>query len=424
MPTRYPALRGMRDILPGEVSRWQRVERIAREVFERYGFREMRTPLLEATELFSRSVGGSTDIVRKEMYTMAAGDESVTLRPENTASVVRAFVEHSLHRGIGAGFPERYYYIGPMFRYERPQKGRQRQFHQLGVEVLGADEPLCDAETIEMVEAFLDAVGVGERELRINSVGDAACRPAFREKLKAFLEPKLPLLCGDCNRRYAENPLRVFDCKVEADREILAEAPTILEGLCDPCREHFDGVRRLLDGYAIPYVVDPRIVRGLDYYVRTVFEVVSSGLGAQNAILGGGRYDGLVEEIGGPKTPGFGFAMGIERLLLLVPEAEDDRRGADVLLVALGEAGFAHAVSMARRMRALGVGVAMALSERPMGAQMKRSEKLAARFAVFVGAKEIESGRFGVKDLATGEQVELSEIEIVPRVQGRSEGER
>jgi histidyl-tRNA synthetase len=338
------------------------------------------------------------------------------MRPENTASVVRAFVEHNLHRTVGAGFPERLYYVGPMFRYERPQKGRQRQFHQIGAEVLGAPEPLCDAETIEMLWALLEEVGIEAKELRLNSVGDAACRGAFRDRLKAFLEPRLAELCEDCNRRYAENPLRVFDCKVEKDREILAAAPSVLDTLCEGCATHFAEVRRRLDGFAIPHVVDPRMVRGLDYYQRTVFEVVSSGLGAQNALLGGGRYDGLVEELGGPSLPGFGFALGMERLLLVMPEAKGDRPATDVLLVALGPDGFEAAIAMARRLRALGLSVAMPLAERPMGAQLKRSEKLGARFAVFVGKDEIEKGRFGVKDLATGEQVEMPEGTIAERV--------
>ena len=416
MSARYQAVRGTRDILPEEIGRWHRLEAAARSTFERYGFREIRTPILETTELFARSVGGSTDIVRKEMFTLQAGDESVTMRPENTASVVRAFVEHNLHRTVGAGFPERLYYVGPMFRYERPQKGRQRQFHQIGAEVLGAREPLCDAETIEMLWALLEGVGIRAKELRLNSVGDAACRGVFRDRLKAFLEPRLAELCEDCNRRYAENPLRVFDCKVEKDRAILESAPTVLDALCEGCATHFSEVRRRLDGYGIPYVVDARMVRGLDYYERTVFEVVSSGLGAQNALLGGGRYDGLVEELGGPRLPGFGFALGMERLLLVMPEESGDRVATDVLLVGLGAPGFEASVPMARRLRAAGLSVTMPLAERPLGAQLKRADKLGARFAVFVGKDEIEKDRYGFKDLATGEQLELPEGAIAERV--------
>lgn len=418
MKPTFQALRGTRDILPDEIGRWQFIEATAREVFERYGFREIRTPLIESTSLFTRSVGETTDIVRKEMYTFEAAGESITLRPENTASVVRAVVEHALHRTVAAGFPERYYYVGPMFRYERPQKGRQRQFHQIGAEVLGAAEPLADAETLDMVAAFLDTLGIREWELRLNSVGDDVCRPRFRDALRAWLEPRVGTLCEDCRRRYVENPLRVFDCKVEEDRQRLALAPTILDTLCDPCASHFGEVRRRLDACGIRYTVDPRIVRGLDYYQRTVFEVVATGLGAQNALIGGGRYDGLVAELGGPPLPGFGFALGMERLVLLLPAERVPSSGADVLLVGLGESGWGASIDLARRLRARGLRAVTALSERPLGAQMKRAERLRARFAVFVGGEELGSGFFGLKDLSTGVQVSVDEDGIVNHVSG------
>lgn len=416
---RCQAVRGTRDVLPDEAARWQYVEGAARSVFERYGFREIRTPLIEPTELFTRSVGEATDIVRKEMYSFSAGSESVTLRPEATASVARAFVEHSLHRTIAAGFPERVYYIGPMFRYERPQKGRQRQFHQIGAEILGAREPLADAETIEMLWSFLDAIGIEDRELVVNSVGDARCRPGFREALVRWLEPRLDRLCEDCRRRARENPLRVFDCKVEADRELLLGAPTILDLLCGGCREHFEEVCRTLDAYGIPYRADPRIVRGLDYYERTVFEVLSRDLGAQSAILGGGRYDGLVEDLGGPAVPGFGFAIGLERLVSLMPEDRGLPAGTDVFVVSLGEPAWRASIALARRLRAAGVRVAMPMSSRPMGAQLKRADRVRARFALFVGESEIASGRYGLKDLATGEQSSVQEKDLVARLGGR-----
>jgi histidyl-tRNA synthetase len=423
MKTRYQALRGTRDILPGEVERWQFVERIARTVFERYGFREIRTPLIEATELFARSVGESTDIVRKEMYTFERGDDSVTLRPENTASVVRAFVEQAMHRNVAAGFPIRLYYLGPMFRYERPQKGRQRQFSQIGVEVLGADEPLADAETLEMLWSFLRELGVEGTRLVLNSVGDSCCRPAFRQALREWLEPRLETFCEDCRRRYEDNPLRVFDCKVEADQERLREAPTILDLLCADCDAHFAAVRRALDTYGIPYEVDARIVRGLDYYVRTVFEVTSGSLGAQDAVLGGGRYDGLVEALGGPAVPGFGFAIGFERLLMVVPDDRGRATGPDVALVALGAEGFEASVDMARRLRAAGLRVLAPLAERAMGAQLKRADRAGARFALFVGQDELARGRYGLKDLGSGEQTELDEAGVIARCTC-SEGER
>jgi histidyl-tRNA synthetase len=346
------------------------------------------------------------------MYTFDAGDGSVTLRPENTAPVVRAFVEHALHRTIAAGFPERLYYLGPMFRYERPQKGRQRQFHQLGAEVLGSPEPLADAETIEMVWALLDALGIEDRQLRLNTVGDAACRPGYREALTRWLAPRLPAMCDDCRRRAVENPLRVFDCKVEADRKILEEAPEMTGSLCPPCAAHFEAVRATLAAFSIDYVVDPRLVRGLDYYQRTVFEVVAKGLGAQNALLGGGRYDGLVEELGGPAIPGFGFAAGMERLVLVMGKSAGQAASSDVLLVALGEIGFRASIGLARMLRARGLRVAMPLTERPLGAQMKRAERLGARFALFVGEAELARKRFGLKNLRSGEQIEVDEAGI------------
>ncbi len=421
MKSSFQALRGTRDILPDEVGRWQLVERTARDVFERYGYREIRTPIFESTALFTRSVGETTDIVRKEMYTFDAGGESVTLRPENTAPVVRAVVEHALHRTVAAGYPERYYYIGPMFRYERPQKGRQRQFHQIGAEVLGAAEAAADAETLEMLGAFLEALGIASWELRINSVGDAECRPRFREALVAWLLPRRDSLCEDCRRRAVENPLRVFDCKLEADRAILAEAPTVLDHLCEPCAGHFAEVRAALDAAEVRYAVDPRIVRGLDYYQRTVFEVTAGGLGAQNALIGGGRYDGLVAELGGPALPGFGFALGLERLVMILPEDRVPASGPDALLVALGEAGQRASGPLSRRLRARGLKVVVPLVERPLGAQMKRAERLGARFAVFVGGEELASGRYGLKDLSTGEQSTRSEEEIVARLTRRGE---
>jgi histidyl-tRNA synthetase len=423
MKPRYQAPRGTRDILPDEIGRWQLLETAAREIFERYGYREIRTPILEVTELFARSVGLTSDIVRKEMYTLSAGGESVTLRPENTASVVRAFVEHSLHRGVAAGYPERYYYIGPMFRYERPQKGRQRQFHQIGAEVLGALEPLADAELLEMLWRFLDTLGIGDRELVIGTVGDAACRPAYRDRLKEWARPRLKDLCGDCRRRYDENPLRMLDCKLESDRKVLIQAPTLLDHLCAGCTGHFAEVRRLLDEFGIPHRVDPRVVRGLDYYQRTVFEVVASSLGAQNAILGGGRYDGLVEELGGPAMPGIGFAIGMERLLQLLPEEAGRKPVADVLVVALGGTGWRAAVSLTQRLRAAGVRALLPLQERPMSAQMRRVERSGARWAVFVGEGELERARYGLKDLITGEQHEVAEAELVAALRGDGHGE-
>lgn len=418
MGRRFQVLRGMHDILPEEVGHWHFLEKTTREWFSRYGFGEIRTPILEPTELFTLSVGESSDIVGKEMYTIERGDESISLRPESTAPVVRAFVQHSRHRGLAEGYPERLYYIGPMFRHEAPQAHRLRQFHQIGVEVLGGEEPLIEAETLEMVWGLLGALKIERIELRLGSVGDQACRPAYRQSLLDWLEPRLRELCEDCNRRYVTNPLRVFDCKVEADRALLEHAPRMTAALCKPCRDHFAAVRRNLDSLEVPYVLDDRMVRGLDYYRRTVFEVVGGGLGAQNAVLGGGRYDGLVEALGGKDVPGFGFAMGMERMVAMMPDVAVPPRAPDIGVVALGSSGHEAALGLCRRLRAAGLSVQMSTVERAMNAQLKRAAKAGARFAVFIGKDEIESGRYGVKDLSSGEQQELDETDLIARVKG------
>jgi histidyl-tRNA synthetase len=416
----YKALRGTRDILPDEMSRWHFLEETTRRVFKRYQFSEIRTPLIEPTELFARSVGASSDIVRKEMYTFERSDSSISLRPENTAGVVRAVIEHALHRDVATGYPERYYYMGPMFRYERPQKGRQRQFHQIGVEVIGSSEPLADAETLQMLELYLDELGIAERELLIGTVGDDECRPAYRKRLQDWLEPRLSQLCEDCGRRYSENPLRVFDCKIEQDRELLRGAPTMSESLCNGCQQHFEQVCRFLDEFGVAYRIDDRLVRGLDYYQRTVFEVVSGKLGAQDAILGGGRYDRLMAELGGPDIPGFGFAIGMERLILLLPKDRLIASRVDLALIALGDDGFAAAIGMAQRFRQAGVVTSLPLVERKLGAQMKRATRNGARYALFVGADEVAAGRYGLKDLETGDQDTLDEQQILARVVGEN----
>jgi len=413
---RYQALRGTKDILPDETTIWQRVERTTREVFGRYGCREIRTPIIEPTELFVRSVGESSDIVRKEIYALTVGDESICLRPEATASVARAVVEHALHRGVAEGYPERLFYIGPMFRHERPQRGRQRQFHQIGVEVLGAREPLADAEAIQMADALLRELGLSGTELVVNSVGDARCRPAYRERLQAWLAPRLGRLCADCNRRATENPLRVFDCKVPEDRQLLAEAPTIDQSLCADCTAHLVEVGRHLERLGLGFRLSPHIVRGLDYYQRTVFEIVAAGLGAQNAVLGGGRYDGLLLGLGGPDLPGFGFAIGMERLISLLPDRGESAPAIDVAVIALGPEGFEAAVGLVQRLRAAGVSCVMPLAERPMGAQLRRADKMGARHALFLGHDELAAGLFGLKDLQSGHQREVREDQIVASV--------
>jgi histidyl-tRNA synthetase len=356
------------------------------------------------------------------MYTLTRGDQSISLRPENTAPVVRAFVEHSRHRGIAAGYPERLFYIGPMFRYERPQKGRQRQFNQIGVEVLGGEEALIEAETIEMVWGLLKRLGIESIELQLGSVGDSACRPLYRDALREWLRPRVAGMCEDCRRRAEENPLRVFDCKVEADLAMLADAPVMEASLCAPCEGHFLEVKRYLDTMGVPFVENRRLVRGLDYYRRTVFEITAEGLGAQNAILGGGRYDGLVQELGGQDLPGFGFAMGMERAVMLIPDENLPATSVDLSLIALGEEGHRAAIGLAQRLRGHGVCVQLATVDRPMGAQLKRADRAAARFALFVGKDELESGRYGLKDLRSGHQDEIDEAGLVARLRTQEHG--
>jgi histidyl-tRNA synthetase len=423
---RLKALRGTRDILPDEMPRWYLAESRAREIFGRYGYQEIRTPILEAYELFARGIGEGTDIVHKEMYVLQRERERVALRPENTAPVVRAYIEHSLQQTLPVS---RFYYIGPQFRYERPQKGRQRQFHQIGVEVLGEDSPLVDAETIAMVVEYLKALRLEELTLLINSVGDPACRPAYRESLRAFLEPRLEQLCSDCNRRYESNPLRVFDCKVEGDRTLLEQAPRMVDHLCEPCAENFAAVRAALEQLEVPYKVDPRLVRGLDYYVRTAFEVTSGKLGAQDAVLGGGRYDGLVQELGGPAVPGFGFAIGLERVILLLPEDHPElpARGVDLFLVAVGDDAHHHLTNLAHQLRGQGLSVLYEYRPRALGAQMKRANRVQARVALILGEEELARQTCVLKRMSDGSQEEVPLSEVSGAVRdflGAGDGDR
>jgi len=410
------AQKGTRDILPGEIGRWQFVEAQARATFERYGFREIRTPIFESTELFSRTIGEATDIVSKEMYTfLDRKGRSLTLRPENTAPVARAVIEHQMHRGAGL---QRLYYIGPMFRYERPQKGRARQFHQIGVEVFGSEHPAVDAETLEMLMAFLESLGIAGAELAVNSVGCPVCRPAYREALLAYLRPRRDTLCEDCRRRLAENPLRCFDCKVPADRETMSMAPPITESLCAACRDHFGRVVALLEALAIRHRIEPRLVRGLDYYRRTSFEVTVPGLGAQNALLGGGRYDGLIRDLGGPDVPGFGFAAGEERLVLSLPAAAAASEGTpDAYVAAIGEEGVARALLVGRLLRRAGRRIVLEPQpDRSLKAQMRRAHDLGAAFVLIIGESELREGSVTIRRMADGTQERIAEQRLEERL--------
>jgi histidyl-tRNA synthetase len=408
---KYRAIKGTRDILPAETPRWQRVERLFRAAFDRYGYREIRLPVFEDTALFARGLGDASDIVEKEMYTFPdKSGNSLTLRPEGTAGVVRAFLED----GLGAeGGAVKLWYAGPMFRYERPQKGRQRQFHQIGAELFGVAGPEADAELLEMVHATFASLGVPGLSLQVNSLGDAACRPAFRRALIDYFRPHLPELCENCRRRLETNPLRLLDCKAEGCRALRAGAPDGRAFLCDPCREHFAAVCGLLDAAGVPYVVNPAMVRGLDYYTRTTFELTSTGLGAQDTVAAGGRYDRLVEEFGGPATPGLGFALGVERLLLLLPADAVDDAPRPVFLAALGAAARCAIWPWLVELRRRGVAAEWDYEGRSLKSQLRRADRLRARQVVIVGDNELAAGTVQLRDMIEKTQREVATAELV-----------
>ncbi len=413
------AIKGTRDILPPSSAVWNRVESVAREVFRTFNYHEIRTPIFEETALFARSVGEDTDIVGKEMYTWEDRDgTSITLRPEATASVMRAYIEHRLDQIPGV---KKFYYIGPMFRRERPQKGRYRQFFQIGAEAIGSDSPIVDAEVIELVVEILKRCGLKAASdsedgfrLLINSVGDANCRPAFMAALREKLATLAPQMCADCQRRAVTNPLRVLDCKVPEDQAIIDTLPSILDHLCDPCHAHFKVVQAHLHNRGIPFEVRPRLVRGLDYYMRTTFEITHGALGAQNSVLGGGRYDGLAESLDSKvPAPGIGFSIGEDRLVMSV--GEEAEPVVDVFLAPMGAAAEHVAAGLAAELRATGISV-----ERSVDRKLKRAlevaNKMGARFALIVGDNEIAAGTYLLKDMASGEQESLSRDQLAARI--------
>jgi histidyl-tRNA synthetase len=409
------AIRGTHDILPGEVEKWQLVERTARDWCERYGYVELRTPILEQEELFAKGTGESTDIVQKEMYTFTdKSGERVTLRPEATPSMVRAYIEHNLEQALPVA---KLFSIGPMFRHERPQKGRYRQFHQLDVEVFGITDPAIDAEVIDLAWTFVNALGIHAAALVINSVGDAVCRPRFQEALLNALGDDLPKLCQDCQRRAKMNPLRIYDCKVEADQPIINRLPHAVDYLCEPCATHFESVKTHLDAFDIPWRISHRLVRGLDYYTRTTFEVLGEALGAQNALLGGGRYDGLVKDLGGPDRSGIGFAAGLERLVLALPESLFPRPPARTFVIAVGDEGRPAAMKLLRELRRAGVSAQMEFEARGVRAQMKRADRLRARVALIVGGDELARGEVTLRDMSTGDQRPVARGTVIQAVQ-------
>jgi histidyl-tRNA synthetase len=421
------AVRGTRDLLPPDTELWNFVESRVREVFARYNYHEIRTPVFESTELFSRGVGEETDIVSKEMFTWedkarAASEKSqtLTLRPENTAGVVRAYIEHELGR---SGLLQKLYYIGPQFRRERPQKGRYRQFFQIGAEVIGpppagSELPIRDAELLDMLTALLDAVGLTGWTLYLNSVGCLNCRPGYNQALREALAGVKDQMCGDCRRRAETNPLRVLDCKVPEDQPIIDKLPRIADYLDEGCRTHFAQVRELLDELGVPYQINERMVRGLDYYTRTTFEFTHGELGAQSAVLGGGRYDGLSEQIGGPKAPGIGFAIGEDRLVLAL-EAQREQALAPLkaFVIPLGAGMNRHALKLARELRAAGITVDVSDESFRLKKSFETAAKLGATYAILVGENEIEAGAFAVKNLKSGEQTTHRRAELLPTLQ-------
>lgn len=398
------AIKGFNDILPAESGRWQHIEQAARRVFELNGFSEIRVPIMEKTELFCRSIGDATDIVEKEMYSFVdKGENYVTLRPEGTAGVMRAFIEHKLYAQDPVS---KMYYLGPMFRYERPQKGRYRQFHQIGAEIAGVHDPLADAQVLNMLVQFFREIGLTEPQLQINSLGCPDCRPAYRTILIEFLEQRIDALCEDCRRRLTTNPLRALDCKVPGCIAATAGAPFMLDNLCQGCADHFDSVKGYLDTTATPYSINPRMVRGLDYYTRTTFEMVTTQLGSQAAVAAGGRYDGLISQLGGPAIPGIGFAIGVERVALLLGE-KDFSRQPDLFMATLGAGERAFAFRLMHELLQLGLRVEMDYEGKSLKSQMRRADKLGARYSVVIGENEVASGKASFKRMADGEQVEL-----------------
>ncbi len=395
------AINGFKDILPETAIRWRHIEQCARDIFERFGMREIRLPILEKTELFVRSIGEATDVVEKEMYTFV--DKGLTMRPEATASIMRAFIEHGLHvqRPV-----QRLFTIGPMFRHERPQKGRLRQFHQLDAEIIGAQEPQIDAELITMGQMLLDTLGI-KVSLEINSLGCPVCRPPYKERLVHYLEQRSDLLCEDCRRRTHTNPLRVLDCKKDACKAVVADAPSLLDALCPDCDQHFLEVRQSLDALQVPFTINRFMVRGLDYYTRTTFEFLTTDLGAQAAVGAGGRYDGLIEQLGGPALSGIGFAMGLERVALLMEQQDESQlpvESMDIFVAALGKEPLTFCSQLTQTLRRHGIKAAIDYSGRSLKAQLKQANRINARFSLIIGEEELANQQGILRNMATQEQ--------------------
>ena len=403
------AARGTQDVLPSQSHNNRFIESTLLEIADEFGFKEIRTPVFEHTELFTRSVGDTTDVVQKEMYTFNdKGGRSITLRPEGTAGAARAFLEHGLYN---EPLPQKVCYLTSCYRYEKPQAGRLREFHQFGVECFGTDSPAADAEVISLANEIFGFLGVEDIHLEINSIGCPECRKNYHAALKAYFESKKEQLCGTCLERLEKNPMRILDCKNPSCKEVAAEAPVVIDYLCDECSEHFKSVQAYLDEMMIPYAINPQIVRGLDYYTRTVFEFVSDSIGAQGTVCGGGRYDGLIEELGGAHVPSLGFGMGIERLMLLLESQGiklPDAKRCELYIAPIGEKASLTAARLAQALRQGGMSVQFDVVGRSVKAQMKYANKLGARFTTVIGDDDIAAGKLNVKNMDTGETVEMS----------------
>ena len=408
-------IRGFKDILPGETELWQHIERTAIDLFEDFGYREIRIPIMEKTDLFARSIGEDTDIVEKEMYTFTdRGKEMLTLRPEATASICRSYIQHKMY----AQDPVRKFYtIGPMFRRERPQKGRYRQFYQIDAEIFGVAAPYADVELIFLLRTLFDRLQVTDTTAHVNSLGCPVCRPRFKEALSKLLDAAAPKLCSDCLRRKDRNPLRVLDCKVPGCREAMQGAPSIIDYLCDDCRAHFATVTDALTQLGVPFEVDKQLVRGLDYYTRTAFEIQTGALGAQSAVAGGGRYDGLVGSLGGPEIPAIGFAIGFDRLAEIVAATSPVAvRPPQLFIAALGEPARAEAFQWATALGTAGIGVAMEYGEKSLKAQMKQANRQGAGQVLIVGESELQAGKAVLRNMADKSQSELSMDGLVEKL--------
>jgi len=419
---KFSAPKGTKDILPEASSHWQYIEQTARDICQAHVYHEIRTPVFEDTELFLRGIGETTDIVQKEMYTFQdLGKRSITLRPENTAAVVRAYLEHKLYAGPQ---PSKLYYIGPMFRYDKPQAGRFRQFHQFGVEAIGAKGPAVDAEIIMLAVQFFLRLGLSDLSLYINSVGCPNCRPVYREKLQTALRDKLPQFCTDCQSRFERNPMRMLDCKSEKCQELSHSVPQLTDCLCEECTDHLNRLQQILKTIGLDYQINPRLVRGLDYYTKTAFEIQYPPLGAQSAICGGGRYDGLIEEIGGDPTPGIGFAIGLERVLLALEKQEllpECNQAIAVYVATVNGTDQAAAFRLLTELRKAGITCDMDYMDRSLKSQFKQANRYPAKFVAVIGETETAQGKVSLKNMQTAEQELVNVEELILKIKAQME---